>query len=241
MALSVLLFEEDCRADAFDLAFDHNANSIGKHVSLLHRMRGQDDGTSALHLLNQLPDLLPHLWVQASGWLVEENDARVTDGCNGETQSSSHSATETFHFVLALSAEADHFQQFLDLLRPLVVWDSLQSCEHLQVLLCSNFVPKDIELRTQTDVFPYLVDVADALSIDDDLSFLVVIRIEDACEDVDQSCLSCSVVAQNSHQFAWLDLNTQFVDRVYFLLRAASSEGLAQALDTQPQSWNAFF
>lgn len=52
------------------------------------------------------------------------------------------------------------------------------------MLLCSDFIPKDIELRTQANVFPYLIDVADALSIDDDLSFLIVIRIEDACEDV---------------------------------------------------------
>lgn len=110
MPLSVFLFEEDRCADAFDLAFDHNTNSIRKHVCLLHRMRCQDDGTGALHLLDQFPDLLSHLRIQASGWLIEENDARVTNGCYGKTQSSSHSAAEAFHFILALSAKTYHFQ-----------------------------------------------------------------------------------------------------------------------------------
>ena len=143
-------------------------------------MRGQDDGAGALHLLDQLPDLLPHLWVQSGRWLVEENDARVSDGCDGEAQPSPHSAAEAFHLVLALSTKAHHFQQFLDLLWPFVFRNSLQSGKHLQVLLCSDFVPEDVELRAKADVLSYLIDVANAFSIDDDLCLLIIVRIENA-------------------------------------------------------------
>lgn len=240
MALSVLLLEEDCGADAFDLALDHHADPVREHVCLLHGVRGEDDRAGALHLLDQLPHLLPHFRVQAGGRLVQENDARVADGCDCQAQPPSHSTAEAFHLVLALSAKPDHLQQFLDLLRPLKQRDALEPGKHLQVLLCRDFVPEDVELRAQTDMLAYFVNVADALPVDDDLGLLVVIGIEDAREDVDERCLASSVVAQNCHQLARLDLHAQLVYRVHFLLGAASPEGLAQAFDAQTQSGNAF-
>lgn len=52
VALPVVLFQVKRRAHALHPPLHHHANSIGKHVRLLHRVRGQDDRLAHFQLLN---------------------------------------------------------------------------------------------------------------------------------------------------------------------------------------------
>lgn len=167
VALPVVLFQVERRPHALHPPLNHHAYSIGKHVCLLHRVRGQDDRFAHFQLLNQLPHLLPHFRVQASGGLIEQDDFGVSDGCDGETESAFHAAAEAAHPVLLLGQQAHKLQHFIDFLADLLLGDALEPGEHVEVLLCRQLAPQDIELRTHPNVLPYLVYVSNRVPVDD--------------------------------------------------------------------------
>ena len=46
------------------------------------------------------------------------------------------------------------------------------------MLLGSELIPENVELRTQSDMFANLVDIVNVLSVNDDLSVIENIRIQ---------------------------------------------------------------
>lgn len=63
----------------------------------------------------------------------------------------------------------------------------------------SELVPEYVELRADSNVLSDLVDILDVIVINDDLRADELVRSNDSREDIDESCFSCSVVAQNPH------------------------------------------
>jgi hypothetical protein len=61
--------------------------------------------------------------------------------------------------------------------------------------MSSEFLPEDVELSTESDILSDFIYLCDASSVDDDLSVFGLVRGDDACENVDEGCFACSIVA----------------------------------------------
>lgn len=57
--------------------------------------------------------------------------------------------------------------------------NALETGEKVEMLLGSELVPENVELGTKSDIFADLVNVVNVLSVDDDLSVIENIRIQD--------------------------------------------------------------
>lgn len=57
--------------------------------------------------------------------------------------------------------------------------NALETGEKVEMLLGSELVPENVELGTKSDMFADLVNVVNVLSVDDDLSVIENIRIQD--------------------------------------------------------------
>jgi hypothetical protein len=60
-----------------------------------------------------------------------------------------------------------------------VLGNALETGEKVEMLLGSELVPENVELGTKSDIFADLVNVVNVLSVDDDLSVIENIRIQD--------------------------------------------------------------
>jgi hypothetical protein len=60
-----------------------------------------------------------------------------------------------------------------------VLGNALETGEKVEMLLGSELVPENVELGTKSDMFADLVNVVNVLSVDDDLSVIENIRIQD--------------------------------------------------------------
>lgn len=141
----------------------------------------------------------PHLGVEACRRLVEQDNLGVADCCDGQTQPPLHAATEAAHLVLFLGEQADKGKNLIDLIADLGRLDSFEARKHVEVVVGSELVPEYVELRADSYVLPDLVDILDVIVIDDDLRANKLVRSNHSREDIDESCFSCSVVAQNPH------------------------------------------
>lgn len=106
----------------------------------------------------------------------------------------------------------------VDLCIELVDRNSLEPTEQLEMFFCSQLLPEDVELWAHSNVLSDLGDPVDAVVVDDNLQLFSWVWGDDACEDVNQGGLSCTVVAQNRHQFVWFNLQTQCLDSFHSIL-----------------------
>ena len=76
---SVLSLESILRANTAHHTVVHNTDTVAEHVSFLHGMRGEHNGTILvlLAVLQDVPQLAARLRVKTSRRLVEEDDLRV--------------------------------------------------------------------------------------------------------------------------------------------------------------------
>lgn len=63
--------------------------------------------------------------------------------------------------------------------------NALKTGEKIEMLLCSELVPENVKLGTKSDMFSNLVNVVNILSVDDDLSVIKNIRIQDTSQYID--------------------------------------------------------
>ena len=66
VTVRVVVFEEQARADAADLTFAHDCNSVCQGVCFFHGVRGEKDDSAAFHSFDHLPNLPAGLRVHAS-------------------------------------------------------------------------------------------------------------------------------------------------------------------------------
>ena len=63
--------------------------------------------------------------------------------------------------------------------------NALETCKKIQMLLGSELIPENVELCTQPDMFANLVDIVNVLSVNDDLSVIENIRIQNTSQNID--------------------------------------------------------
>lgn len=83
------------------------------------------------------------------------------------------------------------------------------------MLFSSELIPKDVELCAKANVFADFVDIVDVFTVDDDLSFFVIIGVKNTRQYIDKGCFSCTIVSQDSHQLIRLDLHSQLIDSMH--------------------------
>ena len=73
----------------------HDHDGVGKPLGLLDVVRGHEDrGSLGAQRVDQGPELLPHLRVEADGRLVEQEEPRSMDESPRDQQSPAHAARE---------------------------------------------------------------------------------------------------------------------------------------------------
>lgn len=85
--------------------------------------------------------------------------------------------------------------------------DSLKGGEEMKMLICGEFLPEYIELCAQAYILTDFVDLVYASAVDDNLRLFGLIGCNYSGKYVDKSSFTCTVVAQHSHQFSWLNLD----------------------------------
>lgn len=79
-------------ADAGEDAVVDYADAVAEDVCFFHRVSRQHHGSVAflLAVLKDVPKLSSRLWVQASCWLIQEDDLGARDDADCDRQTSSH-------------------------------------------------------------------------------------------------------------------------------------------------------
>lgn len=80
----VLLLQLSGRAQRHDGSLIHNGNSIAELLRLFNVMsRDQDGALLVAQLIQQLPNLEPHLRIEARSGFIEKQELRVVDQTQG--------------------------------------------------------------------------------------------------------------------------------------------------------------
>ena len=76
---------------------------------------------------------------------------------------------------MSLFFESDKLEQLLNGLFDFLFGNSFEGGKEIEMLIGSEFLPENIELSAQAYEFSNLVDLVDAVPVDDDLSLLALI------------------------------------------------------------------
>ena len=102
---------------------------------------------SAAERVDQRPELLPHLRVEADRRLVEQHEPRAVDERAGDQQPPPHAARELVDAGVAPVDELRHLERALDRVVPLVPADPVEVREDEQVLRHRQRRVEVVELR----------------------------------------------------------------------------------------------
>lgn len=144
---------------ALEFALNNDTYSVCQNVSLLHRVSRQDNRLSLFELLYEFPNLLPHLWVQTGCRLIKKDNFRITDSCNGKTESSLHASAEICNFIFFVLSQVDKSKSLIDPFIDFFLFDAFESAKHDEMFFCCQFFPKDVKLRAYSYVFSDLIYV----------------------------------------------------------------------------------
>ena len=200
MTLAISLFQIKRCPNTLQSSFCKYANSVCQNISFLHRMCCQDNWFTFLHLLYEMPDLLFNLRIKTCSWLIKKNYLRTTYSSNSETQSSLHSSTESTNFIFLFWQKIDKAKNIINFLLNFIFTDTFEPSKHIEMFLGSQLIPKNIKLWANSNMFPDLIYIVNRSIVNDDLHGLSRVRSDDSCEYIDQSCFSCTVMSQNTHQ-----------------------------------------
>lgn len=78
--LTIFTFEEEGGAAALQLALGHDSYAVPQQVSLVHEVRGQQDGTVAPLLLEEVPGGPARSWIHPRRWLIQHHHLHIGDG-----------------------------------------------------------------------------------------------------------------------------------------------------------------
>ena len=125
------------------------AAPVAEYVRLLHRVRGEDDGTVALGALDDVPHAAPVDRVHAGGRLVEVDDLGVGDKRAHDGETPAHPARVTARRHGGDVGEVDGGEKVCDPRRRDVSLHEGEAGEETQVLLAAQLGPEDVVLRAE--------------------------------------------------------------------------------------------
>lgn len=95
-----------------DLPLVHDHQTVTKPLGLIHVMSRDNEGDSALlQPLERIPDGESRLRVQASSWLIQDDQIRIGDQCSGNQEASLHPAGKLPGLLVGSIAEQGKLQQ----------------------------------------------------------------------------------------------------------------------------------
>lgn len=135
----------------------HDEDVIGEVVCLLHVVGGYDDRAAFLKLLDDVPDEFAHFGVHTSSWLVHNNEVGTAKQTNRQGNSTFHAARERFDLAVDVVSEVHLSKTSLNLL--LEVLNLLELSIQLHMVVSCQILPKEVELRADSDLPSDLVHV----------------------------------------------------------------------------------
>ena len=130
------------------LPVGHDQHGVGEALRLLDVVRRHEDRRAlGAQQVDQRPQLLAHLRVEADGRLVEQHELRPVDERARDQQAPPHPARELVDARVAPVAEVRDLERALDRRVPLVPRDPVEVREDEQVLLDGERHVEVVELR----------------------------------------------------------------------------------------------
>jgi hypothetical protein len=129
-----------------------DGNPVAKHIGLLHGVSGQHHGSSTLEVGEDVPELPAILRVEAGRWLVQENDLWLRHQTDGDGQPPLHPSGQRLGFEVLPRVQLDILEGLIHE-RLLLPWrHTFDPGIELQMLLDGQIIPKNVKLRTETDL-----------------------------------------------------------------------------------------
>ena len=148
LAADVLAHELGRRPARDRGALGHDRHGVGEALGLLDVVRRhQDRDALGAQRVDQRPQLLAHLRVEADGRLVEQHEPRLVHERARDQQPPPHAARQLVGARVAAVAEARHLERALDRGLALGARDPVEVREHAQVLLDGQRRVEVVELR----------------------------------------------------------------------------------------------
>mmetsp|Transcript_102699 Transcript_102699/g.275816 ORF Transcript_102699/g.275816 Transcript_102699/m.275816 type:complete len:458 (-) Transcript_102699:653-2026(-) len=183
-------------------------------VCFLHRVRGQDHGTTLAALRNRL-DHVPHEaasdWVHARRRLVQEDNRRLSNHRDRTRQLPHVAATELGGPGVLELAQVEGADLVLDVPLQLGPREALDLAVEFQVLTNRKEVKQSIELGTITDHLADAIQVLRHVFSADKYSACA--RLQLATHHLESGGLPCAVDAEESKHLAGLDCKSNAPDR----------------------------
>ena len=133
----------------------HDQDRVGEALRLLDVVRRHEDRRPlGPERVDQRPELLPDLGIEADGGLVEQDEARAVDERAGDQQAPAHPPGELVHPAVAAIDEVGHLQRALDRGASVGPADPVEMREDEQVLLDGQRRVEVVELRRDPALGP---------------------------------------------------------------------------------------
>ena len=150
-----------------DLARRHDRDRVGETLGLLDVVRRhQHRHTLRPQAIDQRPQLLADLWVQAHRGLVEQHQARAVDQAACDQQPPSHSARQLAHDRICARAEVGYRQRPLHRVEALGARHPVQPREHRQDLAARQLHVEVVQLGHHPHLHASLLALARQLVAD---------------------------------------------------------------------------
>jgi len=203
VAATVEGLEPDLRGNASEDTVVDYGDSVAEHVGLLHGVRGQDHGSFAFEVGEDVPELSAVLRVEAGRRLVQENDLWLGDQADGDREPPLHTSGQRLRFEILKRVQLDVLEGPIHERLLLDRRHTLDPGIELQMLLHGQVIPKNVELRTEADL---QLDGFELMSNVESRNPCVSFRgREHARQHRDQRCLASAVRSEKAKELTFLD------------------------------------
>lgn len=101
------------------------------------------------------------------------------------------------------------------------------------MLLCRHLIPENIKLRANSNILPNLVNFVNTFVIDDNFQILGVVRVNNACQNIDQCGFPSPIMPKNAHKLIGLDFETKIPNGLDSILGAHTRESFRKIFDSK--------
>ena len=227
LATGVLLDQRGRRAAGDGLAVRHDRHVVGEPLRLLDVVRRhQDRRPLAAEAVDQRPELLAHLRVEADGRLVEQDEPRPVHERPRDQQPPPHPAAQLVHPRVGAVRELGDLERAVDRGAALAAAEPVEEREHDQVLLDGQRHVEVVELRDDAALRARLLGVLRQLPAQHLELALVGDRLRR--EELHRGALAGAVRAEEADARSLGDVEVEAVDggdRAEALDDAAEADG----------------
>src|SRR5688572_26659115 len=94
------------RINGQNLALIHDGDAIAEPFGLFHVMSGVEDGAARTgKLFDQVEEVIARLWIDAGGWLIEQQDRRIMYQSTRQVEPPLHAARIRLNAVTGASGQ----------------------------------------------------------------------------------------------------------------------------------------